>query len=173
LKPGEEACQRPIDVPTNAALVEFQVGTFRRPGPPLETTVRPEAGPAASATLAGGYADNSLQQAKVGGIEGGGQISLCVRNIGKSQAALYGSGPQSARTSALFLNGREHPDDLMLRFRRGEPRSTISLLPAIFDRASLFRAGWVESWLFWVLAALLVTAVPLALALSLARATRD
>jgi hypothetical protein len=169
LKTEQEVCQRPIDVSADAASVEFEAGTFGRPGPPLRTTVRTD-GESWSAVLPGGYPDNSRQRVRVGGIEEGNRISVCLRNLGKHPAALYGSGAGAARTSAAFLDGQELPGALMLVFHRSPSRSMFSLLPTVFERAALFHPGWTETWLFWFLAALLVTAVPVALALSLASA---
>jgi hypothetical protein len=61
LAPGEQACQRPIDVPSGAAFdrVALGVGTYGRAGSPLRLTVRRASGGPALATgaLAGGYPD--------------------------------------------------------------------------------------------------------------------
>jgi hypothetical protein len=170
LKAGDEACQRPIDVPADADSVEFQVGTFHRPGQPIEITVRSASGLLGNGRLPGGYPDNSRQSVKVDGIEKGERISLCVHNAGRSRLALYGGAPQAARTSAVFLEGREQPADLTLIFQREPPRSMLSLLPAVFERASLFHPGWVEDWLFWLIAAVVALGVPLTLALAMSSA---
>ncbi len=61
----------------------------------------------------------------------------------------------------------------MLEFQRAEPRSLAGLLPAMFDRAALFRAEWVGAWTYWVLALLCVFAVPLLLVRALRSAVRD
>src|SRR6185295_1732254 len=56
LAPGEQVCQRPIDVPSGAAFdrIAVGVGTYGAAGSPLRLTVRTASGrPLASGTLAG------------------------------------------------------------------------------------------------------------------------
>jgi hypothetical protein len=169
LRPGSEACQRPIDVSSEADSVEFQVGTYRRPGEPLEVMVRNASGRIGSARVPGGYADNSRLRVRVGEIKEGDRIAACIRNLGRSRLALYGGPDQAARTSALFLEGKPQPADITLIFHR-ESRSMLSQLSDIFERAALFHPGWVGSWLFWVLAAAVALGVPLLLSLAMSTA---
>jgi hypothetical protein len=171
LRSGNQACQRPIDVSSDADSVEFQIGTFRRPGEPIEVTVRNASGPVGSARLPGGYPDNSRQRVRVGEIAEGDRIAVCLRNLGRSRSALYGGPFQSARTSALFLEGKPQPADLTLIFHR-QSRSMISTLSDVFERAALFHAGWVGAWLFWLLTPVVAFGVPVLLALALARSER-
>ena len=49
------------------------------------------------------------------------------------------------------------------------PPTLLSDIPTVFERAALFRPGWVGVWTFWLLAAALLGAFPLA-ALALTRA---
>ena len=170
VKPGEEACQRPIDASASASSVELQIGTFHRPGPPLELSVHTAGGPAGKGALRGGYPDNSRPRVNVAGIKEGERFFVCVRNAGQRRVALYGGAPGAARNSAVFLEGKEQPADLTLIFHRDEPRSVLSLLPTVFDRATLFTAAWIGPWLLWLMAAAVVIAVPLLLALALASA---
>jgi hypothetical protein len=71
------------------------------------------------------------------------------------------------RPPHALLGGRRLLDDLDLAFERG-PRTLLSQAPAIAQRAALFRAGWVGTWTYAVLALLLVLAVPALLAAALA-----
>jgi hypothetical protein len=169
LRPGNEACQRPIDVSSDADTVEFQVGTFRRPGEPLEVTVRNASGLIGSARVPGGYPDNARQFARVSEITDGDRIAVCLRNLGRSRLALYGGPDQAARTSALFLDGKQQPADMTLIFH-GDSRSMLTLLGDVFDRASLFHPSWVGTWLFWLLAAAVALGVPVLLALAMSSA---
>lgn len=170
LKAGDEACQRPIDVSADADAVEFQVGTFRRPGPPLDVAVREASGPLGTAHVPGGYPDNSRQRVRVGEIKSGERIAVCIHNLGRSRLALYGGPFQAARTSALFLDGKPQASDVTLIFHREPSQSMLSLLPDVFERASLFHPGWVGAWLFWLLAAAVAFGVPVLLALAMSNA---
>jgi hypothetical protein len=54
-----------------------------------------------------------------------------------------------------------------------EPRSFAALVPAILDRAALFRAPGIGAWTYWLLGALVGLAVPALLVLALGAAERD
>jgi hypothetical protein len=170
LKAGGEACQRPIDVSADADSVEFQVGTFHRPGPPIEVAVRNASGSIGNARAPGGYHDNSRQRVRVGEIKNGERIAVCIRNLGRSRLALYGGPFQAARTSALFLDGRPQAADMTLIFHREPSQSMLTLLPNVFERAALFHPGWVGAWLFWLLAAAVACGVPVLLGLAMSSA---
>jgi hypothetical protein len=170
LRSGEQVCQLPINVPADAAAAGLQIGTYRHPGQPLELTVRSRSGVSGRARLKGGYPDNSKQRARVGGIGAGQRISLCVRNLGRRRVALYGGTAGAARRTAAFLEGKYQPTDLTLVFYRQSPRSALAAVPDVFERASLFHATWIDSWLLWVMAAVVVIGVPLVLVRALAAA---
>ena len=170
LQPGDTACQGPLDVPDDAASVNFPVGTFRAPGAPLEVLVKTLAGVAGRAAVPAGYADNSTVTARPGRIESGARIAVCIRNAGRRRVALYGGAPQAARTSRLVVDGRNAAKDLTLVFERAESRSFLSALGDAFDRAALFHPSWVAAGLLWVLAILLVTGLPAALGAALSSA---
>jgi hypothetical protein len=176
LRPGDRACQERIEVPEDFSSVALQIGTFRRPGVPLEVDVseRTAAGPELrSGSLDGGYPDVSRQRVEVGEIDAGRQIAVCVENNGARRVALYGNSGVAAPFSPLRVRGRTVNNDLTLVFHRSEKRSLIAELPDTFSRASLFKAGWVGAWTFWLLGLAAVGLVPLVLALALRGLGRD
>jgi hypothetical protein len=174
LAPGQTVCQAPVNVPTDFDRVRFQVGTYRRPGPPMRVAVR-SAGSRrllAGGRLPAGYPDVSQPVVVVGEVRASQRAEVCLTNSGRRRLALYGNATAAAPVSDARLGNRPLGTDLTLMFERGESRSMVSLLPDVFDRASLFRPGWVGAWTFWVLAVLLLAGVPLLLALAVAR-SRD
>ena len=173
LQPGSTACQGPIAVPADARSVRFPVGTFGAPGPRLEVFTQTAGVAAARSSVAAGYADGATVSAAPGGIASGQRIELCVRNAGRRKVALHGGAPAAARTSILEVDGLDVGTDLSLVFERGEPRSMLSALGDAFGRAALFHPAWVSAGQLWVLAALLVTALPAALVLALRWALAD
>jgi hypothetical protein len=176
LRPGDRACQERIDVPEDFSSVELQIGTYKREGVPLEVSVseRTAAGPRLeSGSLNGGYPDVSRQRVEVGEIDSGRQIAVCIENGGTRKVALYGNSGVAAPFSTLRVGRRTVNTDLTLVFHRSEERSLIAELPDMFSRASLFKAGWVGAWTFWLLGLAAVGLVPLVLALALRGLGRD
>jgi hypothetical protein len=176
LRPGDRACQERIEVPEDFSSVELQIGTYRRPGVPLEVSVleRSAAGPELGrGSLHGGYPDVSRARIGVGDVDAGRQIAVCVENGGERRVALYGNSGAAAPFSTLRVRGRTVDNDLTLVFHRSEQRSLIAALPDMFSRASLFKAGWVGAWTFWLLGLAAVGLVPLVLALALRVLRRD
>jgi hypothetical protein len=171
---GEEACQQPI-LPSDAFdAVELQTGTPRRPGGPLAVTVRRTDGALLGrGTFPAARPGQQRRTVAVGRVDTRGPIAVCVRNAGTRAVALDGGPDVTARTSSAHLGDRALGADLDLVFRRDQPRSTLTLLPAILRRAALFRAGWIDPWLYWLLLAGAVIAVPALLARALARASLD
>jgi hypothetical protein len=176
LAPGATACQRPIDVPAGGEFdaITAHVTTYGRPGPPLRAVVRRLGGGVlASGRLAGGYADyvrSPTQRIALDRRVPVGRISVCLRNRGPTNAALYGNGDLAARPSTGELDGKPLHYDLALEFQRS-PRSIATLLPDMLSRAALFRFPWMGGWTYVVLIALVVLGGPWLLLRALRAAT--
>jgi hypothetical protein len=161
----QTVCQNTINVPPSSAFdrVALQVGTNGRPGSRLDVTILRRRVPIAAGTLRAGYPDvppgGGFRTIPVGHVAGGQQIEVCVTNQGQHAVSLYGSGELANRVSNATLNGNPTNYDLALLFERPS-RSRASLIGDVFQRASLFRPGFVGAWTYWVLAALMVLAVP-------------
>ena len=170
LAPERMVCQGPIVVSEEFDRVGLKAGTPGAPGSPLTVSVVTLAGdPIATGHIEGGYAYPTEQSAEVGRVAAGQRISVCVANAGTEKVDVYGNAGVAALTSQALLNGRKPLDaDLTLVFLHGERRSMLSQLGDVFDRASVFRPGWVGAWTFWLLTAAVLIGVPLLLARALA-----
>jgi hypothetical protein len=169
IRPGGEACQRPVAVAHDISGVRMQLGTYERPGPPIEAVVRPVAGgrPLAAGRLAGGYPDVTEQTVSLDRpVAAGRRVAVCVRNAGDRRVAVYGGPELARRGSAVYVGGVEQSTDMALVFTR-EGRSALARVPDVFERATVFRAGWVGAWTYWVLLALVLLAAPALLGLAL------
>jgi hypothetical protein len=184
VKAGEEACQAPIDVPGDAAFdgVTFAVGTDRRPGPPLDVTVRAARPGAlrgavlARGTLTGGYPDIDRAPSHtvwVDRVPAERSIAVCVANRGRRSAFISGNADAAARSSSAFVDGAPAGSDLALGFERRSPRSLAALAPAIVDRAALFRAQVVGAWTYILLGLLVLLVAPALLVRAVTLATAD
>ena len=152
LERGDEVCQRPLTVPPNAAFDRVRADVAQ----PAELIVRTNdsARVLRRAPLRDGVAD-------VKRVPAGTIMSVCIANPGAGQVQVYGNSDQAARGSGAAVNGNAIPADIVLRFERD--RSLASLVPAMADRAALFKAGWVSPAVVWLLALLALVAVPLLL----------
>jgi hypothetical protein len=176
LGPGQQACQRPIDVPAGGAFdrVGVSVGTFQRAGSPLALTVQDAGGRVLGrGTLASGYPDIAsvpVHQVALDRTVGDGRVAVCVRNTGERKVALYGNSDAAARSSSAYTDGRPVKVDLSLEFGRSS-RTWASELPRMLDRAALFRAPWLGPWIYWILVAALLVGAPWLLLRALRSAT--
>jgi hypothetical protein len=180
LGPGERACQEPIDVPSGAAFdrVALAVGTYGRPGPPLRLTVRAASGGGvlASGAIAGGYPDvprRPVARVRLDRtVRASRRISVCVENRGPGPVGVYGDADLAARTSTAVKDGRPLRRDLSLVFERA-PRSVASEVPAMLDRAALFRIPGLGAWAYVALGVLLALGGPLLLIRAVRAAIAD
>jgi hypothetical protein len=170
LKPGVRVCQVPIGVPDEFNRVRLRAGSPGGPGQPLQLTVVDVAtnSVVGRGRLPGGYPYSTEQSASVGQVGAERRIAVCVRNLGGRNVQIFGNTDAGSPTSHAFIRGRGLPNDLTLVFLRSGERSQLAALPDLFERASVFRPGWVGPWVYWLLAAGVLLGVPLLLARALA-----
>jgi hypothetical protein len=178
LAPGEQVCQRPIDVPSGAAFdrVALGVGTYGAAGSPLRLTVRtPNGRTLATGTLPGGYPDvarRPVERVRLDRTVGAGRISVCVRNRGPRRVGVFGDADLAARASTAVEDGRPLRRDLSLVFER-EPRSMAGEVPRMILRAALFRLPGVGAWAYVLLGGVLLLGGPWLLIRAVAAASGD
>lgn len=172
--PGREACQRGIEAAEEFDVVQLRLGTGASPGPPLAVTVR-DAGSGrvlARGAVPPGARDNVNAAARVEpAVRQGELFDVCFRNDGKTQVGFYG-GPTNESPGQAFVGARPADGDIRVVFLRSEPRSALSLVPDMFERATRFRPDPVGAWTFWALLAAVAAGIPALLTLALRRAGR-
>lgn len=181
VSPGSDACQTPIAVPDDGDFegVTFSLGTGGGTGPAIDVRVRDGGERGAvlrRARVAAGYPDvDRVPQhtAWVGRVGAGRTIAVCFANRGPRDVWVLGNAAAASRTSNTTIDGKVQDLDLNLAFERREPRSLASLVPAIFARAALFRAGWVGTWTYVVLAVLVLIGLPIVLVRAVAAADHE
>ncbi|MEA2473635.1 MAG: hypothetical protein QOE06_1550 [Thermoleophilaceae bacterium] len=172
--PGEEVCQRGLEAAARFDVVALRLGTGTTPGPPLAASVRATGSGRvlARGTVAAGARDNREVSARLAPpVAEGSAIDVCFRDAGARDVAFYGS-PTYESPGHSFVGSRPGGGDIRIVFRRSRPRSALSLVPDMFERASLFRPAPVGAWTFWALLAAVAAGIPLLLAGALRRATR-
>ena len=173
LAPGDTACQRPLTSEGDFRSVVFTAGAARRTrltvrAIPLDAGRRPPA--LEQAELAPGKSAERVRFDRT--VRREERFALCVRNSGRGLAALYGAQARPDDVSALTGDGTRDNADIGLLFLREQPRSVLSDLPEMFERAALFRPGFIGAWTFWLLFLGVVIGVPALLAAAL-RETGD
>jgi hypothetical protein len=165
---GQEVCQEPVRVPDSGSafdVVVLSLGTYGRPGPPVEVTISPVAGgaPIARGQLARGYGDLQQQpqhRVRVGHVSRRDPLRICIGNLGLNRVAVYGNADASARTSRATIDGTPTGTDVNLAFERTGERSLLTRAPAMFSRASLWHASWFGGWTILLLALAVLIGVP-------------
>jgi hypothetical protein len=172
LRPGQQACQAPIDVRAAFGSVRVMTGTFFRPAPPFDMTITDARTGAelGRARIAPTSMQISTHVVRVPPVTAGREIAVCFRNAGRTVAGIYGGA--GAPGSDAALEGRPVRPDLALVFLRERSISALSLLPEMFRRAALFHPGWVGAWTFWLLGGLFLVLVPALLAWAVAASAR-
>jgi hypothetical protein len=161
LPPGKTVCQAPIYVPDAFSRVSFRTGGF--PEQRLTVSV---IGIPSGRLLASGRATSSEPSAALREVGAEQKVGVCVRNDGREQVSLFGNAAAASRLSGAIVGKRQLATDVSFVFR-DDRRSMLSRLSDVFERASVFRPGWVGPWLFWSLSALVLLGVPLLLARAL------
>jgi len=177
LAPGQRACQRRVPVIERFELVAAATDTGGHPGPALDVSVLDHVSrrvigmgrvPAGYRTRIG--APGPAATAEVGRVRHGGEIDVCLQDVGPQPVQLVGTAVRRSSQSDLALGGRRQRPaggNLQLTFLRERPVTLLSEMPVTFRRAALFLPPVVGAWTFWLLAALMAVAVPLLLARAL------
>jgi hypothetical protein len=86
---------------------------------------------------------------------------------------IYGNTELASRTSSGFSGGGRIGADLSIAFERRDPVSIATLVPAMLDRAALFRGLIAAPWALGLLGGLALILVPLFLVRALRAAGDD
>ncbi|MDQ6749402.1 MAG: hypothetical protein M3Z33_01400 [Actinomycetota bacterium] len=164
VEPGQEACRTLIRPPqAGANRVTFWVsGTSAdRSAPPVTVRIRKgrQSQLLAIARLTAGPAGQ--RQARLrGSLAGSRKVAACFTNAGAVSLRLMPRPGTPTRVVPARLTEASDNVDVALELAREPERSLLSELPDSFQRAALFRPGWVGAWTFWLLLAALVIGVP-------------
>lgn len=150
--PGQQLCQRSEAVPAESGSLELSVGTYGRPGPPLEVTL----GGGTRGARAGGYGDGWVRVPFKGAAAGRRAAvavpAVCVRNAGDSRLAIAGKG--AFPVTAAKVDGDPSEGRVTLRWRAVRPSTWWADGAAVAQRVTRGKADF-GPWTPLVLLALM------------------
>lgn len=149
-------------IPRGSGDVRLQVGTYRATSPPhIKATIAGSDGRVVARGSVAGYDDREKVVIRFPELKddvAGGRVCF---TFGKGKLAFAGVPYDSRSAYTVTVGGDPRPAEVQLKyFTAGKP-SLISQVPAIFERAALFRPGWVGAWTFWMVFAAALAAIAL------------
>jgi len=174
--PGQERCSSLIRPPgAGADRVRFWArASGGGPVPPIVVFVRRSR---TAQTLADGSTDVGPPGARTvalrGSVAGSRKVVACFLNAGARPAILSPPPGTPTRVTVERSDALADYADIGLELDRSDNRALLALIPDAFDRASLFRPGWVGAWTYWLLLVALVIGVPVLLSRALASASSE
>ncbi len=164
VEPGQEACRTLIRPPqAGANRVTFWASGASADGSAPPITVRLRKGRQsqllAIARLPAGRAGPRHARLR-GSVAGSRKVAACFTNAGAVNLLLMPRPGTPTRVVPARLTERSDNVDVALELVREPERSLLSELPDSFERAALFRPGWVGAWTFWLLLVALAIGVP-------------
>ena len=177
VQPGQEACRPVIRPPQGGAnQVTFWARGATAGGltPPITVRVR-------KGRLSQVLAVSRLPAGRPGprharlrgSVAGARKVAACFANAGTESLLLTPRPGTPTRVVHARLSERTDNVDVALELVRTPEVSLLSELPEIFERAALFRPGWVGAWTFWLLLAVVVVGVPVLLGRALRAALNE
>jgi hypothetical protein len=171
---GDRACEGRYRVPSGEPFdrVAFSLGTNGSPGAPIRVEVLDGGRAVATGRLPGGYPDATRHVVRVGRVETGAPLQICLVQEGGPRVIVYGQADFAAPSTTATLNGKPIGADMAITLHTRE-RSLLALLPDMAARAARFRAGWITPVVYAILGLLVLVGAPLLLARGLARAAAE
>jgi hypothetical protein len=173
LKPGQRSCLDAIALDRRSAVARFQVGTYAKPGVPLEFQVAAPGYRVSKQIPASAYTDSQIIQVGFPAPGRDVEATACLVNRGRRQVAMYASTGGEISASQDTIGGKPADLNWWLAFYETKPTSIADRAPTIASRMSVFRPGFVGPWLIWPLALLVLLGVPAAVLAVYGRALSD
>jgi hypothetical protein len=162
LAPNQRSCLDAIALDARSALARFQVGTYGKPGVPLELQVAGPGYRALEQIPGSAYGDSQIVQVAIPPPGHDVEASACIVNHGHRKIVLYASTLAETSASHDTIDGKTVDLNWWLAFYESKPTSIAHRASTIVSRVPVFRPGVIGPWLIWPLAVLFVIGVPAA-----------
>jgi hypothetical protein len=172
VRAAQRLCMAQVALSAQTRGARFAVGTYRRPGPPLDVTVRAP-GYSAHAALRGGYADNTSPSVSLPAPKSSRIATVCVRNDGRHKVALYAASDSARSRVQPTLDGKPVFPTPALSLTEGRRVSLIDSAGVTAGRIAVFRGFLEHTWIVWLLAISVVVGVPVLAGVALVASQRQ
>ena len=168
---GGRLCMTDVTITKQTAHVRYQIGTYKKPGPPLELTIR---GDSYSARVAErrGYKDNAIHAVAIPKPPRDQLVTVCIRNRGRSKIAFYAAADRAISRVNVFVDHERVVPTPSLSFHERAPVSLADRAGVTAARIATFRGFLGHTWMVWVLAILFAIGVPVLMGVALRGAAR-
>lgn len=157
---GERACVKGLALPAETAGIRVMVGTYELPDLDISFVI----------SDAGG---RQLRRSELSGIDDGATPIFTFAEFPRAVKGLRGcfesdggkvafAGDPNGNTdpvTSFFIGERPAKGDIALEFMYAGERSSLSLIPEMARRATLYRPGWYGEWSFYLAFALTLAAL--------------
>ena len=165
---GHKLCMKGLAIDPHARQARFVVGTYHRPGPPMELTITAP-GYRAVARQPAGFADNATLSLAIPAPPRASLVTACIANRGRHKVALYAADDQARSRTSVFMDGSRVIATPTFGFWEGRPATLADRAGVTADRIATFRGFLGHAWIVWLLLALFCFGIPLALGFALWR----
>jgi hypothetical protein len=118
--------------------------------------------------MPGGYADGSLTKLPISGLDGDTTATVCIRNVGKVPVGFGGVLWTTSRGSVLRTAGKKVPGDLTITVLR-KRGPLVDVVPDAMSRAAVWAPRWAGAWTYWLVFAIGLALIAVAVSLVLVR----
>lgn len=149
---GQRLCVPDLEIPADTARLQIEVYSEHAPVPALEGSVESRGRrPATTRVPRASSAGRHKVEFAVPERSERTRATFCLRSAGFVAVGGMANVPPGERPTTV--DGRVNFQRVAVWYLppSGEQRSVLSQLPTIFDRAALFRPGWVGPWTYWIL----------------------
>jgi hypothetical protein len=172
LDPGHPVCFGDVVAERHSEFVQFRVSAPNGPAPQLTVTLTGP-GYAAKAVIPPGLQDTQTAQAPIPAPPADVPVRVCISNDGKTPIALFASTDRTRSRSASVIDGNTNFASVWFAFYEPRWRAISERVPLTIDRMTVFRPGYVTSWVLWIIAVLFLVGVPIGVVWALLRGLRD
>jgi hypothetical protein len=163
---GGRLCMTDVAISRQTEQMRFQIGTYGRPGPPLQVSVRAP-GYRAAVRVGAGWADNLVHHVPLPRPAGDQLVTVCIQNGGRRKIAVYAAGDNARSRVGVFIDGQRVFDTPQLAFYERGHASIAQRASLTADRLATFRGLFGHEWIVWVLAFLFAAGMPVLLGAAL------